>query len=72
MKWQGREESGNVEDRRSLGKGTLAIGGGWAESWIVILALVLGVDPRGSWSSPGQDAPNGGAVEPNNQHGATP
>lgn len=67
MEWQGREESENVEDRRSFGKGALAIGGGVGGILIVILALVLGVDPRRLGELPGQDAPQGGAVAPDNQ-----
>lgn len=67
MEWQGREESGNVEDRRGLGKRTLAIGGGVGGILIVILAMVLGVDPRRLVENPGQEAPQGGAVEPDNR-----
>jgi predicted metalloprotease len=46
MKWEGREESENVEDRRGLsGKTGLAIGGAGGVI-AIILGLVLGVDPR--------------------------
>jgi predicted metalloprotease len=46
MKWEGREESENVEDRRGLSAKTgIAIGGG-AGLLILILALVFGVDPQ--------------------------
>jgi predicted metalloprotease len=46
MKWEDREESENVEDRRGLGKKAgLAIGGGGGLV-ILILALVFGVDPQ--------------------------
>ncbi len=46
MKWEGREESENVEDRRGLSKKAgLAIGGAGG-AVIVILALVFGVDPQ--------------------------
>jgi predicted metalloprotease len=45
MQWKGRRESENVEDRRSLAKTGLAIGGG-AGILIMIVALFLGVDPR--------------------------
>jgi predicted metalloprotease len=44
MEWEGREQSGNVEDRRSFGKAGLAIGGG-AGLLIVIVGALLGVDP---------------------------
>jgi predicted metalloprotease len=45
MEWEGREESENVEDRRTFGTRTLAIGGGAGAILIVILGLVFGVDP---------------------------
>jgi uncharacterized protein len=45
MKWKGREESENVEDRRSLGKTGLVVGGG-GSILVIILALVFGFDPR--------------------------
>src|SRR5262245_15617088 len=45
MRWKGRAESENVEDRRSLGKAGLAIGGGGALI-LLIISLLLGVDPR--------------------------
>jgi predicted metalloprotease len=44
MKWTGRQESGNVEDRRGLSRGGL-IGGGLGSIVLVILALIFGVDP---------------------------
>jgi predicted metalloprotease len=46
MEWEGREESENVEDRRGLSAKTgLAIGGAGTVV-VVILAMLLGVDPR--------------------------
>jgi uncharacterized protein len=44
MKWEDREESENVEDRRGIGKGAIAIGGGGII--IVIIALLLGINPQ--------------------------
>lgn len=45
MKWEGREESQNVEDRSSLGaKAGVALGGGGI--LIVLLALLFGIDPQ--------------------------
>jgi predicted metalloprotease len=45
MRWEGRSESENVEDRRSLGKAGLAVGG-IGGVVIVILGLLFGVDPQ--------------------------
>ena len=44
MQWEGRQESGNVEDRRGLAPAGLAVGGGGI--LLVILGLVFGFDPR--------------------------
>lgn len=44
MKWEGREESENVEDRRGIGGKGLAIGGG-GSVLILLVAYFLGVDP---------------------------
>lgn len=44
MQWEGREESQNVEDRRGVSGGTMAIGGVGGVV-LLILALVFGVDP---------------------------
>ena len=45
MKWEDREESGNVEDRRSLGR-TVGIAGGAGGLLVLVLALVFGVNPQ--------------------------
>jgi predicted metalloprotease len=45
MKWEGHQESGNVEDRRGLGKKGLAIGGG-VGLLILLVGALLGVDPK--------------------------
>jgi predicted metalloprotease len=45
MKWQGHQESGNVEDRRRISKKGLAIGGGGA-LLILLIGALLGVDPQ--------------------------
>jgi predicted metalloprotease len=47
MKTEGREESGNVEDRRGMPVKTgLAIGGGGVTLLIVVLGLIFGFDPQ--------------------------
>ena len=45
MKWSGRRESGNVEDRRGRG-GRMVVGGGLGAIAIIVIATLFGVDPR--------------------------
>lgn len=45
MKWQGREGSGNIEDRRGMSKGKMVIGGGIGTIVVAIVVLLLGGDP---------------------------
>jgi uncharacterized protein len=45
MKWQGRQGSGNIEDRRGMSTGRKMIGGGIGTIVIVIIVLLLGGDP---------------------------
>ena len=45
MKWQGRQGSENVEDRRGMSKGKMAIGGGIGTVVIALIVLLLGGDP---------------------------
>ncbi len=45
MRWQGRRQSQNIEDRRSLRVGRGVIGGGLGTVAIVLLAMYLGIDP---------------------------
>ncbi len=67
MQWEGREESRNVEDRRGISPKTgLAIGGGAGGLILIVIALLLGVDPRqlmqqaGNGGGPGIGNPNAG------------
>jgi len=45
MRWQGRRQSDNVEDRRRIGGRGLAVGGGLGGVVLVILYLLLGGNP---------------------------
>jgi len=47
MRWRGERESSNVEDQRGTsGGGRIAIGGGLGTLVIIIIAVLLGADPR--------------------------
>ena len=45
MLWQGRRQSSNVEDRRGIGAGGIAIGGGVIGVIAIIINLLMGGDP---------------------------
>ena len=45
MRWQGRRQSTNVEDRRGMTGGRVALGGG-ATIVILVVAMLFGADPR--------------------------
>lgn len=45
MRWRGGRESSNVEDRRGMGRGGLAVGGGIGTLLLAALAYLLGGDP---------------------------
>lgn len=45
MKWQGRQGSGNVEDRRGMSTGRKAIGGGIGTIVILLIVWLLGGNP---------------------------
>lgn len=46
MRWRGERQSENIEDRRGLSRGGMAIGGGLGSIVVLIIALLLGADPR--------------------------
>jgi uncharacterized protein len=46
MKWRGRRQSENVEDRRGMTPGRVVVGGGLGGLVVLILALILGADPQ--------------------------
>jgi predicted metalloprotease len=45
MRWQMGRRSDNIEDRRGMGVGGIAVGGGIGTLVLVVVALFLGVDP---------------------------
>lgn len=46
MRWQGRRQSDNVEDRRGMGGKTMAVGGGLGTMIIAAIVYFLGGDPE--------------------------
>lgn len=46
MRWQGRRQSENIEDRRGMRVGRGVIGGGIGTVALVLLAMYFGIDPR--------------------------
>jgi predicted metalloprotease len=46
MRWQGRRESDNVEDRRGVPVGKVAVGGGVGALLLALVVAFLGGDPR--------------------------
>jgi uncharacterized protein len=46
MRWRGERQSTNIEDKRGLSAGRVAVGGGLGTIVIMILALLFGVNPQ--------------------------
>ena len=46
MRWRGERQSTNIEDRRGMSVGRVAVGGGLGTIVIMILALLFGVNPQ--------------------------
>ena len=46
MRWRGERQSENVEDRRGVSRGGMAIGGGLGGIVLLVIALLMGADPR--------------------------
>jgi hypothetical protein len=60
MLWKGQRQSDNVEDRRGMSGGGIAIGGGLGGIVVLVIALLLGADPRQLLEqSPGVDPSTG-------------
>jgi uncharacterized protein len=57
MRWEGQEESQNVDDRRGYGGGGRLAVGGVGGVIILLLALYLGVDPQMLLNPPGGPGP---------------
>ncbi|HXQ73380.1 MAG TPA: neutral zinc metallopeptidase [Pyrinomonadaceae bacterium] len=46
MRWRGERQSTNIEDRRGLTGGKVAVGGGLGTLLVIVIALLFGADPR--------------------------
>ena len=57
MRWRGERQSSNIEDRRGMSRGGIAVGGGLGGIVLIVLALLFGADPRQFL----EQVPNGGA-----------
>jgi uncharacterized protein len=67
MLWKNQRQSANVEDRRGIGGGGLAVGGGIGTVVLLLVAFLLGADPRALLEqAPTQPAPGTQAVRPAN------
>ena len=75
MLWKGREESGNVEDRRGIGRGGLVLGGGAGTIILALVWMLLGGDPRAilnqtqTVSTEPTTAPGATATPPSDEEG---
>lgn len=63
MRWRGERQSSNIEDRRGMSRGGIAVGGGLGGIVLIVLALLFGADPRqfleqvpNSGAGPGQQS----------------
>ena len=57
MRWQMGRRSDNIEDRRGIGVGGVAVGGGIGTIVVVVLALFFGLDPSVVLQGGGSPAP---------------
>jgi predicted metalloprotease len=62
MLWRGRRQSENVEDRRGVSGGGLAVGGGLGGIVVLVIALLLGADPRDLLEQVPVNEPGSGAT----------
>lgn len=57
MLWRGQRQSENIEDRRGMSRGGMAIGGGLGGIVLLVIALLMGADPSQLLEQlPSQDA----------------
>src|SRR5437868_3469937 len=76
MRWEGQEESANVDDRRGFSGRAIGIGGGIGTVVLILFALAMGVDPRQllNVNQPGVNGPPGAQerpVDPDEERAAT-
>ena len=45
MRWEGRRQSQNVEDRRSQGAAPMFVGGGLLTILLMLFLMFMGMDP---------------------------
>lgn len=62
MRWRDRRESTNIEDRRGMTGGRLAVGGGLGGIVLLLIAFLLGADPRQLLEQLPQTAPEPGTT----------
>jgi len=72
MKWEGREESENVEDRRGLSRTTGLAVGGIGGLLLLVLGVLAGVDPQTLMKLIGQGQPGNVAPADPRDQGARP
>ena len=56
MRWKGRRQSENIEDRRGMSRGKVAAGGGLGVLIIALIAILMGKDPQALIEAAGQGA----------------
>lgn len=66
MRWRGERQSTNIEDRRGMSVGRVAVGGGLGTIVIMILALLFGVNPQQLFEQLPSDQPGVQSSRPTN------
>jgi predicted metalloprotease len=60
VRWKGRSQSGNVEDRRGMSPRGMVVGGGLGTIVLVLAVALLGGDPRQILDQLSQSVPTQG------------